>query len=366
MPCATRCIILPGVLALLASVGIARAEAVTSTDPVRIQYDELRLNVPSGRPPADPDSFERHYAAALEHFARSEPLSARQAKVREQREAALRAMNGPGAGDRILGMLTGEVTRLLGNANPIAGMVFGMITGAAGRGSGDKAMQRQVEANEAEESLRDEETWRPTLRRIAIWDRWLRVDDLDDGSAVIYKPDVGEYLVLDTRMKTWVRLRSAPVSDVARLVGDDAGRCSHPIGERAMPLGTRRIAGHEADGYRSVERMANVPVAGQAMVTETTVWLARQHLPDDILALLNGFPVCPADSAFARSLTVPDDRVVLYESMVTRIEGARGTAVAPADGGLPDQLSFEQHLRPLDGRDRDALFAVPADYREVR
>lgn len=367
MRIAMRHTILAGLLALLATAGIARADSATPADPVRIQYDELRLNVRSGQPVADPDSFERHYAAALDHFARSESLSARQAAVAAQREKALRALNGPGAGERILGMLTGEVMRLLGNANPVAAMVFGMVTGAAQRGSGNAEMRRQVEVHEAEERLREEETWRPTLRRISIWDRWLRVDDLDDGSAIIYKPDAGEYLVLDTRLKTWVRLGAAPVSEVAKLIGDSPDRCSYPLQEQPTPLGTRRIAGHDADGYRSVERMAGVPATGQAMITETTVWLARQRLPGDILALLNGFPMCPDDSAFARSLAMPDDRVVLYESMATRIEGGRGTpADQAAAAALPDQLGFEQHLRTLDERDRDALFVVPADYRELR
>lgn len=332
----------------------------------RFQYDELTLQVPAGQPPPGPDAFQQRYAQALEHFATSASLASLQADAGARRDAALKALHEPDAGERIAGMLTGQVTDLISRANPIAGMLFGMLMAAARTHGGSDVAAAEGAAREGEAKYRAEANWRPTLRRISVWDRWLRVDDLDDGSAVIHKPDVGEYLVLDTRQKTWVRLGSAPVDEVARRIAADPQRCTYALHRDTTRIGARGIDGREAEGYRSVER--NPTGNGATLVLEYTTWVSGQRIPADILDVMHGFPACPPDSPAARSETVPDDRVTPYEAVLSRFEDAAGKALPRPAGSddTPDQVTFEQHLRALTDADRERLFAVPADYRELR
>ncbi|MBS0381308.1 MAG: hypothetical protein JSR56_02645 [Proteobacteria bacterium] len=328
----------------------------------RFQYDDLRVWLAAGQPAPSPDAFEQQYAAALDHFAHSRSLTELKTDAVAKREAAMKALAAPGMGAHIADMLMGQITGLISQANPIAGMVFGMILGAA-KGHGPDQARLEDTAQAAEGEFRHEEASRPGLRRISVWDHWLRVDDLDDGSAVIVKPDRNEYFLLDTRQKTWVRLPEAPLTDTARRVRDDPRRCDYPDPiQQATPLPARELDGHAASGWRSSERMQVSP--DQVMVTENTFYMADQRIPDDILGALNGIPTCPPGSA-ARKTSVPDDRVTLYQAMATHWENAHGQRIAFGQGDT-DPVHFEQHLRPLAVGDRDALFEIPADYRELR
>lgn len=351
-------------LALAVAVPAAHAEGAGNS---RFQYDELTMQVPAGQRPPGPDAFEQQSAQALAHFAISASLAALQADAGPTRDAALKALNECGAGEPIARMLTGQVTDLLGRANPVAGMLFGMLIGAAQNGAGNSSAASDEAAGEAEAKYRTEAAWRPQLRRISVWDRWLRVDDLDDDSAVIHKPDVDEYLVLDTRQKTWIRLDAAPADALAQRISADPQRCAYTLDRETASIGTRVIDGRAADGYRSVERNPSFS-GGATMVLEYTSWLSDQRIPSSVLEVMHGFAACPPGSPAARTRTIPDDRVAPYDAVLSYFEDAAGRTIPRPAGSedSPDQVTFEQHLRELTEADRDALFSVPPEYRRLR
>ncbi|NYT36071.1 hypothetical protein ERD78_04235 [Allopusillimonas soli] len=358
------------ILCLYFLVGAAPAAAQLAGQqpaeaPARFQYDALDLVVPAGQLPDGPDSFERHYARALDEFSHTASLAQRRAEAAVKRETALRALRGADAGARILDMISGEAGSLLSQVNPVAGMVFDMAMGAVRKEREDGARKAEALAQQAEDNLRQAELNRPRLRRIAVWDRWLRVDDLDDASAVIYKPDVGEYLVLDTREKTWVRLAGAPEPDeIAASIADDPARCNYTPQRTVKQLPSKRIGGHDALGYREIEYLpGGTPDAAIAM--EFVSYVSRQRIPDEILTLLNGMPSCPPDTPAGRVSAVPDAYVTLYQSMVVRRAGSLGKQTPP-DTDMDGMLGFEQHLHILSETDRDALFMVPPSYRQLQ
>lgn len=317
--------------------------------PLHVQYDQVREYVDAGTPLPAPAAFDAEYnrlkgVAALH----ADP----QAQRAEMRAQALRIMTASLLRERFQNLVTGSAFGLIGgiaDANPIT---HALASRALSRASVEAA-KRQQEAINAEltrqfaemghRSVQQSLQSMPAVQRISIWGDWVRIDSLAEGTAVIYKPETGTYIALDTINKRYRIVQSSaasatPAPDVCRLFQTP----------QIAPLGAARIDGLPAHGYR----IGPMSLAHDTNYTTTaTVYYWDTVLPVRTLAVATQSPQ-------SACWGLPDDRLPIYYAQTARGSDELRTRMSF------DSVLMRGHVRTLTDADR-ALFDPPSDYTPI-
>jgi hypothetical protein len=362
------------VLAIVCALAAAAAAQTPSaaSPPVRVQYDQVREFLPAGTPLPGADDFEQAYARAKSAVPPPPPSAAdAMAMVR----AEMRALDAIQVKQRFADMARGQAISLLGGviggiSNPLVRMVAGRVLAGAEAKVEATARQREQQALEQRENelgsanarktaLQALRAAEPALQRVSIWGDWVRIDNPPDRSAIVYKPDLGRYLVIDEAHKLY-RIVQAPPSAPAPL----SDVCDQP--GTVTPLGAGTLAGLPVHGYRATTVLS---MDDMQVTHAQTLYFWDQALPQQVLAIATGDATCPAGSPVARRY--PRDRLALY------VATGAGT-ISENDSDDDDSalmsmmgksgvqsVQWRGHVRTLTDADR-ALFDPPDGYRQVQ
>jgi hypothetical protein len=315
--------------------------------PVHLQYDQVREYVDAGTPLPPATAFDAEYRRMKGVVAQQIDPQSQRAEVRAQ---ALRIVTAATVKQYFQNLVTGSAFGLVSavaDANPISHAVAAR---ALSRASVEVAKQQQ-EALNAEMGRQFAEVARrsvlqslhsmPAVQRVSIWGDWVRIDSLAEGTAMIYKPETGTYIALDTINKRY-RIVQSP----AATPGPDV--CSFFQTPQITPLGATKIDGLPAHGYRiGPLSMAN---AG-GFTAMSTVYYWDAPIPPQTLALA-------MQSAQTGCWGLPADRLPLYYTQTTHNDDPARNRVSF------DSVMMRGHVRTLTGADR-ALFDPPADYAPI-
>jgi hypothetical protein len=339
---------------------------------VRVQYDQVREFLPAGTPLPRPAEFEQAYARAQSTIPPAPPSRADAMAMARAQMAAIEAMQ---VKQRFADMARGEAISLLNGAiggisNPLVKMLAGRVLSGAEAKVEDQARQKEQQALEQRENeiatanaqktaLQALRAAEPALQRVSIWGDWVRIDNPHDHSAVVYKRDLGKYLVIDEAHKLY-RIVEAPAPTPAPL----AGVCDQEGSVTA--LGASALDGVSVHGYRATTTLS---MEDMQMTHVQTLYFWDRPLPQQVLEIATGDAACPADSPVARRY--PQNRLALY--VATGPAKVGGIDADDDDSGLASMVGnsgigsveWRGHVRTLTDADR-ALFEPPAGYRQVQ
>lgn len=345
--------------AIAQTVAVSRApapavqdqQAVTpATGPAHVQYDQLVIYLADGAPAPSPQAFEQEYAKVRSQMP-PPPVSSVEVEAMMAKEMAASKADeikmefadwSRGTAESLLGTALSAIrVPLVGN---IAGYAADRTIGKAEVKTRQRELkelqhrsdQRQAEAAQqmALQSLRSSTA---ALQRVSIWGTWVRIDNPLDHTAIVYKPDLHRYLVMDNAHKLY------------RIIGGPPPQSS-PIGcdadELSSPLGPSTLGGVPVHGYRTT---LSRNLDGETIANTLTTYRWDRALPPQVLAVATGHAPCPPDSPVGR--VSPGNHLILYELIgASRIKSA---STAP-----DEQLvrAVEKQLgRPLNDRERTAL-----------
>jgi hypothetical protein len=355
----------------LATGAMAQTPSAVSA-PVRVQYDQVREFLPADTPLPGPGDFEQAYARAKSTVPPPPPSAA---DAMAMAHAEMKALEAIQVKQRFADMARGQAISLLNGAiggisNPLVKMLAGRVLSGAEAKVEDAARQKEQQALEQRENeiatanaqktaLQTLLAGVPTLQRVSIWGDWVRIDNPRDHSVVVYKPDLGQYLVIDEAHKLY-RIIDAPPSATAPLsaVCDQEGTVT--------PLGASTLEGVPVHGYHATTVLS---MDDMQVTHAQTLYFWDQALPRQVLAVATGNATCPAGSPVARRY--PQDRLALYvatdsgtisendsdddDSALMSMMGKSGV----------QSVQWRGHVRTLTDADR-ALFDPPDGYRKVQ
>jgi hypothetical protein len=360
-----------GAACAFAGIALAQTSPSAESAPVRVQYDQVREFLPAGTPLPDPGDFEQAYALAKSTIPPPPPSAANAMAMARARMAALEATQ---VKQRFADMARGQAMSLLGSAlgsipNPLVRMLAGrVVSGAEAKVETEARLKEQQALERREDQLATEAAQKtalqalrasqPALQRVSIWGDWVRIDNPHDHSAVVYKPDLGRYIVIDEAHKLY-RIVEAPPSipEPPPEVCDQEGTVA--------ALGASTLDGVPVYGYRATTSLS---VDDMQMTHVQTLYFWDQPLSQRVMAIATGDPACPAGSPVAGRY--PPDRLPLY---VATDPGKISESDTDDDSALVAMLGksgigsvqWRGHLRKLTDADR-ALFEPPAGYRQVQ
>jgi hypothetical protein len=368
---------LPVLVAVCAFAGSAFSQTPPSTSsagsaPVRVQYDQVREFLPAGTPLPAPDGFEQAYVQAKSTIPPPPPSAADAMATARGQMAALEAMQ---VKKRFADMARGQAMSLLGGAlgsipNPLVRMLAGrVVSGAEAKIEAEARLKEQqaleqreneiATANAQKAALQALRAGEPTLQRISIWGDWVRIDNPHDHSAIVYKPDLGKYIVIDEAHKLY-RIVAAPPSTPEPLpeVCDQEGAVA--------ALGASTLDGMPVHGYRATTTLS---MDDMQMTHVQTLYFWDQPLPQRVLEIVTADATCPADSPVGRRY--PQNRLAVYvatgPAKVSESDAGDDNsdlAAMPGNAGV-ESVQWRGHVRTLGDADR-ALFEPPGGYRQVQ
>lgn len=362
------------VLAIACGFATGAAAQLPSADsaPVRVQYDQVREFLPAGTPLPRPEDFEQAYERAKSTVPPPPPSAADAMAMARAEMKALEAMQ---VKQRFADMARGEAISLLGGAigsipNPLVKMLAGRVLSGAEAKVEDEARQKEQQALEQRENeiasanaqktaLQALQAGEPALQRVSVWGGWVRIDNPLDHSAIVYKPDLGQYLVIDEAHKLY-RIVAAPPSMPAPL----SAICNQE--GTVTALGASTMYGVPVHGYRATTVLS---MDDMQMTHVQTLYFWDQTLPQQVLEIAAGDATCPAGSPVRRRY--PQNRLALYvatDSGTIRESDAEDddSAVVSMIGKSGIQsVMWRDHVRTLTDSDR-ALFDPPEGYRQVQ
>lgn len=359
---------------LSACAGTAAAQAPSTTlatapaGLVRVQFDQVREFLDNGAPIPPPGAFEQEYAKVKAAVPPAPPtLADEMAMVRAQ----MKEVTALQVKQHFAEMARGEVTSLLGNLigsipNPLARMVAGRVVSGAEAKVERQAWeknQREIEQLEQRQAVKTGhkiamQSLRaiPGLQRVSIWGAWVRIDNPRDHSAIVYKPDLGRYLVIDDAHKLYRIVQGpAPVSAPQPAICDQAWTVT--------ALGARTLAGVPAHAYRAT---GSASEEGMSWTHTQTLYFWDQPLPRKVLEIATGDATCPADSPVGSRY--PQGLLPLYvatQSNMTADSDSPGMPAALLSQLGSESVQWRGHVRMLTDADR-ALFEPPAGYSQVK
>lgn len=324
------------------------AGLLAALPPVHLQYDQVREYVSAGTPLPAPAAFESEYNRLRGVVAQQIDPQAQRAEIRAD---AMRMLTAATIQQRFQNFASGTAFGLLSGAaaaNPITHALAARVLSRASTDLAKKQyealnaqMQRQS-AQIAHRSVMQSLQSMPAVQRISIWGEWVRIDSIAEGTAMIYKPESGTYIALDTVNKRFrvVQAAATPAADV----------CSLFQTPQIQSLGASRIDGLAAHGYR----IGPVSLAknGGGYTSTGTVYYWDAALPAATLALATQ---SPQNACWG----LPGDRLPLYSAQTTH-------NADPALAGVSfDSVLMRGHVRELSAADR-ALFDVPSGYTQIQ
>jgi hypothetical protein len=355
----------------LATGAMAQTPSAVSA-PVRVQYDQVREFLPADTPLPGPGDFEQAYARAKSTVPPPPPSAA---DAMAMAHAEMKALEAIQVKQRFADMARGEAISLLGGAigsipNPLVKMLAGRVLSGAEAKVEDEARQKEQQALEQRENeiatanaqktaLQTLLAGVPTLQRVSIWGDWVRIDNPHDHSAVVYKRDLGKYLVIDEAHKLY-RIVEAPAPTPAPL----AGVCDQEGSVTA--LGASALDGVPVHGYRATTTLS---MEDMQMTHVQTLYFWDQPLPQRVLEIVTADATCPADSPVGRRY--PQNRLAVYvatgPAKVSESDAGDDNsdlAAMPGNAGV-ESVQWRGHVRTLGDADR-ALFEPPGGYRQVQ
>lgn len=354
---------------LVALLALALPAIAAAAQGPRIQFLQLAEFVPAGQPVPPPGAFEQEYAKALKA---PKPTPPSKAEAVAQMAAITTANS---LEQRLSGMLTGKLFGFIGHAlsnlNPIAGMAGNMLASSAEGAIDSKAQQAanaQMRSNMTMMNRHNlQRALGPRLIRISVWNNRLRVDSLTDGTAVIYRPDLHRYYLLDTAHKTYKSLPEGPAKAPIKYM------CNRKVVE-SDKLGAVRVAGIDTVGYKTVYGMSagdmpgggDMPFDMQAVMTD---YIANVDFPYAMFSRAENVGVCPPDSP-ALQTQRPIDKLAVYSTVRSEVKlkpGAPPQMAAMLSSMRSMQFTsvmWHAHLRTLGAAD-EKLFEVPKGYKQV-
>jgi hypothetical protein len=317
--------------------------------PVHLQYDQVREYVDAGTPLPPPAAFDTEYERLKSVAAQHVEPQAQRAEVRSQ---ALRILTEATVQERFQNLVTGTAFGLVGAAADANPFTHALAARPLSRASTEIAKQ-QYDARNAQMARQFAEVARgevmqtlhsiPAVQRVSIWGDWVRIDSLADGTAMIYKPEMGTYIALDTINKRYRVVQAA----AATAAPDMCGMFQTP---QILSLGLTRIDGLPAHGYR-IGPMSLVN-GGGGFTSTSTVYYWDTPLPQATLARATQSPQTACWG-------LPGDRLALYSAQTTQ-------NADPARNRLSfNSVLMRGHVRQLTGTD-SALFNPPSDYTPIQ
>lgn len=363
-----RLLRLAGGMVLGPALLVAAAVAQTPPKPVRVQYIQFSEYFDDDAPLPQPADFDREYARVM---AAAPPPGVTRVQLASLQEKELAAIRADRVGARFKDMARNAVFGLLNAAvgavaSPVAGRIVGQALDATSSKLDAAARQHEYAAAEqrstARQSRQAEQVALQSLRhaaivkRVSIWDSWVRIDNLREHTAVVYKPDIHRYLLIDEAHKLYRVIDGAPPPPV------EAPQATCSMQFHATPLGPATVGGAPAHGYRTTSAMQ---LPGMAMTHHGSIYFWDTPVPASVLTMATGYRPCAATTPVGRAL--PTDRLVLYRS----IGGGKLTLPDSQQRPQPtlqvpriELVNMRGHLRALTDTDR-ALFEPPAGYRQV-
>ena len=363
------------VLACALATGAAAQTPPAVSAPVRVQYDQVREFLPAGTPLPGPGDFEQAYVRAKSAVPPPSPSAADAMAMARAEMETLEAMQ---VKQRFADMARGQAISLLsgaigGIANPLVRMVAGRVLSGAEAKVEEAARQKEQQALEQRENeiaaanaqktaLQALRAGEPALQRISIWGDWVRIDNPHDHSAVVYKPDLGQYLVIDEAHKLY-RILAAPPATPEPLpeVCDQEGTVT--------ALDASSLDGVPVHGYRATTTLSMEDMQMTHVTHVQILYFWDRPLPQQVLAVATGDATCPAGSPVARRY--PQDRLALYvatdSGTISENDSDDGDSALMSMMGKSgvQSVQWRGHLRKLTDADR-ALFDPPEGYRQVQ
>lgn len=315
-----------------APVSAASSPPAPAATPLRVQYVQFAEYLDGGAPLPPPGSFDREFAKVM---AQTPPPAVSRADVREAMARELAAMKVDEIKMRFKQMARGMVESLVDSAiSAVGGPVAGRALGYAEEETLGKADIAARKRDEQEQELRSEQRQArvaqqqalqslrhsTTVKRVSIWGSWVRIDNLRDHSAIVYKPDLHRYLMIDDAHKLY-RVVSGSAPAPAAM---PAFACQGQI--TLKPLGSRLLGGVQAHGYQltTIMQLPDVTVNEQG-----AIYFWDTPLPPQVLAWATGRQPCPSDTPAGRAY--PTGRLALY---VSQTGGHASTGSTNARAGL--------------------------------
>lgn len=364
------CWLVPVAACAFATAAVAqplRTASPSSVSPVRIQYDQVREFLDAGAPLPGPDDFEQAYASAKSTIPPPPPSRADAMAIVESEMKAIKAMQ---VKQRFADMARGQAISLLNGAirgisNPLVSMIAGRALSGAEARMEDQVRQREEQAlQQREDQLANAAGQKmamqalhavPALQRISIWGKWVRIDNPVEHTAVVYRPDKGQYLVIDNAHKLYRIIDGpAPAPAPPPIICNQKGTVT--------ALGAGNLDGVPVHGYRATTILSDDDLS---MTDAQTFYAWDKPLPQRVLEIATGNPTCSPDSPVGRRY--PQGRLMLYMATAPKqaSAGNDGSDASMAGSIGIETVQWRGHLRMLTDIDR-ALFEPPPGYRQVQ